>query len=421
MLSAKLEYMAPYKALFVAFLVVQTALSPALAAAKLSAKQQRANREAVMQASFHYIAGTASMVTSLEQFDKYFLSTLKPADRAAVLEKTKGLTKFPAVYVKNKDLVVDGGMNKLTIAWTGEGTKFLVNKAAWTFDSTKPLKGQIEALQKALDGNKSAFWFNQLVPEAEALAPLVGLLAGAAVGLLSGVVFNDLLLEAWCWTGVQTKNCIDLKRIKQGQLLENAPALDAVANQSGSDKKNILARWEFKDYSCPADNDGKDSYYRGRIRTVDLAEGKAVPKSNWFNTAAKFNPDGVPTDVIVTTGDTDVGAIDPTNPDTAKKLEVHMTFDPSTKKPISYRVPNPNYDPGSFLNNKRYITLKPGQQMTPEQVMMVASANDAVMAINYRIYNCVVQKVAADQQAGIDPGSPAQPKTGAEERATTAK
>jgi hypothetical protein len=90
-------------------------------------------------------------------------------------------------------------------------------------------------------------------------------------------------------------------------------------------------------------------------------------------------------------------------------LVIDIKFDPTKKKPISYRLPNPDYNENRDLLGSPTITLTPALKLTPEQKDAVERAKDIVKYINYRNYNCVAKQVEKEQQAGVVTGSPAQP------------
>src|SRR5690606_19668342 len=124
----------------------------------------------------------------------------------------------------------------------------------------------------------------------------------------------------------------------------------------------------------------------------------------WHNVLAKFNADGYPTDVIITDESVNPEKL---NPADNSKLVVHIAFDPTTSKPVSYRIPNPNYNKDSLLARPT-ISLTRLNELTPAQQELITNADDAIIVINWSLYRCVGDKVKREVTAGIDPGSPAE-------------
>jgi hypothetical protein len=123
--------------------------------------------------------------------------------------------------------------------------------------------------------------------------------------------------------------------------------------------------------------------------------------------AGKFSPEGYPTDIIITRDDTNPGSVDTTSVEGSEKLVIHITFDPTTKKPISYRVPNPDYNPAEDLLGKPTLTLMQNQKLSPEQADAIEKAKDLIRYINYRNYNCVSSEAEANKAQGVEVKSPA--------------
>lgn len=379
----------------------------ALAADAKAVKLKTPSRQQVVYSAFDFIVRQSAMVTSLKDFDRHLLYGMKKTDRKAVIKALAGQKEFPTFKRAGETLIVDNGIKKFELQWPDiMKNEFTINGVAWRYEAKKPFLPQYEALEKLVAGpKKNAFLFDQLVPTAEALfwIPVLMMLVGAAVG----VIGSDLAAEGWCWgvdmTSTQTQKCIDLKRSKEAALFQDAPALDAVSNQAGTDSSNILAKYEAQEWKCPTNNDGKEREYRGRLRMVETKDGKTTPTSNWFNVSAKFSPEGFPTDIVITRDNADPAA-EKTAPE---KLVIHITFDPSTKRPISYRVPNPNYNAAEDLLSKPTLTLMQNQKLSPEQADSIEQAKDLIRYINYRNYHCVTEQIEENQELGIPSVSPA--------------
>jgi hypothetical protein len=355
------------KSVLMSLVISQLAFGPVLASAAQAKRDQKAAQARFVRSTFNFIVRQSAMVTNAKEFNRSLLFMLKPADRKAIMGKLAKEKNFPTFRRVNETLVMDNGLKKYTLTWP-DATKheYEINGVKWSYNPAKPFLPQYETLEKALAAKKSAFIFDQLIPRAEALfwVPVLMMLVGAVVG----VVASDLAAEGWCW-GVEhwdavTQKCIDLQRSKESALFQDAPQLDAVSNQAGSDNSNVLAKFEAQDFQCPTNNDGKEREYRGRIRTVETKDGQTSPTSNWFNVSGKFSPEGYPTDIIITRDDTNPGSVDTTSVEGSEKLVIHITFDPTTKKPISYRVPNPDYNPAEDLLGKPTLTLMQNQKLS---------------------------------------------------------
>ncbi len=392
------------KALIHSLLIAQLSLGSQLAIAKPADK-----KASYVRATFDLIVAQSAMVKNAKDFERFLLYGMKPADRKAVTAALAKQKEFPTFKRVGDTLVVDNGLTKRSLRWPDiVKTEFEIEGVTWAYDSAKPFIPQYEKLQAAVAAKgKSASLFHLLVPEAEAVAflvPVLMMLAGAVVG----VVASDLATEGWCAavgaTESTTQKCIDLKKSKEGALFGDAPALDAVSNQAGSDNTNVLARFESQDWQCPTNSDGKPREYKGRIRTVETKDGQVTMTSNWFYVSAKFSPEGFPTDLIITR---QAGDVDSSSSEAKEQLVIHITFDPTTKKPLSYRIPNPAYNPAEDLLGKPTITLMQNQKLTPEQTDTIEKAKDLIRFINYRNYNCVAQQVEHNKTMGIETVSPA--------------
>lgn len=401
------------KSLVTTLLSLNLIFAPAVGMAaevRLTPAQKKASGPAMIRTMLDFIVFQSTLVETPADFAKYMLRGMNETDRKAVTQALASQKEFPSFQRIGDVLVVDNKMYKVEVRFLEIGKYDLeVNGIKWTYNPAEPFMPQFDKLQEKLKQKKNAAWF-QLVPEAEAvvwLAPLVPF-ALMAAGAIIGTLTSDVTKEGWCkWDPLVSASCAELRKQAEDALFKDAPALDAVSNQAGSDNRNILADYESDDWNCPTNNDGKDREYRGRIRKVETKDGKTTPISNWFNVVAKFTPQGLPTDLIITTDNADPATVDTSPKKSSGSLIIHIAFDPSKKKPISYRMPNPTYNGGRDLLGSPVVTLTPTQKLTPEQSSHVANAKGIVQLINFRNYNCVAKKIEKDQLAGISPTTPA--------------
>jgi hypothetical protein len=365
----------------------------------------------VTRAAFDYIVRQSAMVTSAREFEKYFLYGLKKSDRQAVMAHLKGVKVFPTFQRVGDSLLLGDAKHSYALKRLAVGRHLYdINGVKWEYDPALPLLAQVEKLQRRLLASKSTagLMLDQLLPRAEALwfVPVILMLVGAFVG----VAATDVFSEAWCWgvdqVGGTTQKCADLKRIKMAAMYGDAPTLDAVSNQAGSDNTNVLSHYEAREWKCPSNNDGKPREYRAALRVVETKGGATRAVSGWFNVVAKFNPQGFPTDVIISRGGSDPSTIDTKSGEGVGNLVLHIVFDPATKKPLTYRIPNPAFNPDKDLLGKPTLTLAVTQQLTPEQADVIEKAKDIIRYVNYRNYNCVAEQVESNQAAGIPSAAP---------------
>lgn len=407
-----------------AIVIVQLSLSYPLALAqpqktarKLSASEQAKYFENFRAALFEYVASQVSILESVEDLDRYFLKRLKEQDRKDLLVSIGPLKAMPTASRDKGNLVLEFDQEKFEISWPdARKYEFTINGTSFNYNPKQELKPQLEKFFKDAKGSKYYSWF-QVLPEAEADFGATAL--ACALAILLGVVLAEPIKATYCagveavgWTFLETEMCITLQKAQEERQFGDSPTLDAVANLAGHDDKNILARWEAEpqEKSCPSNNDGRPRAYENRIRTVEAKEGEKTAISGWFSVQAKFTAAGVPTDVIITRPNTELEKVDTTSRDANYQLEVHIAFDAKRKKPVSYRVPNPNYKKGASLLSSPTVSLNQTMKLSPEQKDMVAKAKDAVKFINYLANKCIVDRLVATQQMGIDPGSPTAPK-----------
>lgn len=366
------------------------------------------------RAIFDYVVDQSAIVQNHKDFERYLLFGLSRSDRQAVMSRLKTQTNYPSFQRWSDSLVLAHDGEKIEIKWPDiRRMTFEINGVKWDYDRSKAFISQYEVLEAKLKSKKvSLVPALEILPKAEATVAIQLLMMGAAT--IAGVVGSDVIKEVWCrYEPFGTQSCSDLRKAAEQELFEDAPSLDAVSNQAGSDSKNVLANFEAEDWVCPSNNDGKPREYRGRIRVIELKDGKRNAEP-WFNVVGKFNSQGFPTDVIIVPGDSDPSSINTkSNSSKYTNLVLHIVFDPSQKKPISYRWPDPTYDSKKDLLGSPNIILTPKQKLTPDQAARIDKAKDIVRYLNYRNYNCVVKKVEEQAQAGIDPGSPAISPTGA--------
>lgn len=379
----------------------------------LSKEERRLRSQKMVHAQFDFVVHQSAIVQTLQDFEKYLLFGFKAADRRAILRALKDQKDFPTFQRVGDALIADNGLKRYELKWTGGVNQFELNGAKWSYEPTKPFMPQYEDLQNRLKEKIGAgFRLPRFLPEAEALAWLAPV-ALMVVSGAAGVVVADSANELWCaWDPWSSATCSEIRKKQEENIFRDAPLLDAVSNQAGTDNKNILAAYESNDFNCPTNNDGKDREYRGRLRRVETKDGSTKPISDWFNVVAKFNPQGLPTDLIITRGNSDPSTLDTASKGAQQNLVIHIAFDPTKKKPISYRMPNLNYNASRDLLGSPTVTLSPVLRLTPEQKESVEKAKDIVKYINYRNYNCVAKQVEAEQLAGVPTASPTQPGSG---------
>ncbi len=377
---------------------------------KLTPAQKKAGDSALVRTMFDYVVSQSAIVENIRDFEKVMLKDFRSVDRKSIVQELAKQKYFPTFKRVGDSLIVDDGLRKVELRYLELGKfDFEVNGVKWTYDPAMPLIPQFEKLQNGLKEKKTAAWF-QFVPEAEAIvmAIPVGAIALMAVSGVIGAVTSDVTKEAWCkWDPLYSASCAELRKQADEAMYKDAPALDAVSNQVGAANSNILANYQPEDWTCPTNSDGKDREYRGRIRKVETKDGKTTPISNWFNVIAKFNPQGLPTDMIVSTDNADPAKVDIAPKKTSGNLIIHIVFEPTKKKPLGYRLPNPNYNPDRDLLGSPIMTLQPSMKLTAEQKLHVSKAQELITTINSQIYRCVGEKVQANQIAGIPTDQPA--------------
>jgi len=395
-------------------LVLQFVLSPAFVLARTpTAAEKQQLSDQIIKSVFDFAVDLSSLVETPRDFERYLLFGHKESDRRAIMRVLQHQKHFPTLQRMGTTLVLDSGVSRYDLKWLAVGTKeFEINGVKWVYDSEKPFMPQYETLARDIKKKKTAgIQWPQILPEAEAAFFIPALLMVGSIA--TGVIASDLINEAYCWSldrvNTPTQKCAEMKKKAEEAMFDDAPSLDAVSNQVGSDNTNVVARYESDEWKCPTNNDGKEREYRGRLRSVETKEGKTNPVSDWFNVVAKFNPKGFPTDLIISRSDSDPNTLDTTSKSGTEKLVIHIAFDPTKKKPISYRLPNPRYNPSRDLLGKPTINLMPTMKLEPGQKEAIERAKDIVRYINYRNYNCVAKQIEQNQLAGISTASPAEP------------
>ena len=395
-------------------LILQLALSPTTLWA--TSKLEPANINTLREAIFNHIVAQSMMIESAGDFDLAFFRHLNSNDRKDALAVIAKATSFPSFKRQDQKLVLTDGVWRIEAKWPNLSKKeFEINGVKWTYNPSKSLAEQVDALEIKLNKKKTAGWlFDEILPKAEAdggffSGPVIMMIVGALIGTTGGLLFRHPLLAAWClFFPTLSEECINLKRSQDELLYKDSPTADGVSKQAGADDKNIFASWEMQNESkCPSNNDGKDREYKAQLRTVKIEDGHKIPTSFWFNVLFKYTPTGIPTDMIITTQSADPATVVPKAKDLENKLEVHITFDPTTQKPIGYRIPNPKHNFSKLFGNTPTITLSQAMKLEPDQKKMISEFKDSVAFVNYLATKCVIEQVRAAQQVGIDAGSPA--------------
>ncbi len=401
----------------------QLALCPSLAIANTQPKtltdQQRKEKFSQLRAAaFDYIANQFMMTTTAEHYEKWLTNNLSPSDREEAVGAFKTIKKIQVVKRSKETLIFEADGKILQVTWPDPAKpNFKFNGAQLNYDFKKPFKVQFEDLATKLSHKKNAF-LQHLLPEAEAVAflPILYGLAAVLGGALLNSFAGDAAKHARCYltkgSAVDGQDCIDMRRAQTEASQAGMPAFDSVINLTGSNNSNVLSRFEGNDRQCPSNNDGKDRFYRGMVRTVRVENGVKTPSSDYVFTIVKFTAAGVPTDMIITKDFGDMNPADSGSQTNAKRLIAHIAFDPTTRRPVSYRIPNPvtPSDSAAGILHSPTLNLNLNMNLTPEQKDMISNTADIVRFSIYRVYNCVAQDTVAEQQAGIESGSPGAPK-----------
>jgi hypothetical protein len=404
-------------------LSAQLSLNSTMTFAALGDYERSVPLRRLANAMLDEVAQRSMMVRTLKDYDRVFLSGLPLKDRLALLGKLQGFEKFSTFKRLGSSLIWDNGLRRLEITWPDPRTStFEINGVKWVYNSREALLPQIERLKlKSLAPKNAYFIIQNLLPSAEA-EPLITLTAialmaiGALIGTIVGTALagpvGDMRDYFWCGTvqksGGTTKSCEDYQKSRKETALAKGPKFDAVSNQTATDKGNILSKYEGQDSKCPSENNGKDRQYSGRLRRVTLKDGKRVPTSPWINVLGKLNSKGMPTDFIFTTENVDPNSVNENSPDAINQLVVHVTFDPTEEKPVSYRFPSSDYGKKALADPT--ISLNVNMNLDAPQSQAIDEANDMVVFLNYRNYKCVEEKITSDLVAGVSSGSPVQPK-----------
>lgn len=381
--------------------------------------------EVARAATFRYIAAQLAVAKTEKDFEQLFLLGMNERDRKDALTFFKEMKHPLRAQRKGEELIFTSSNATVTVAWPDiSKAEFTFNGVPFKYDSKKPFKPQFEDLAKRMNikESKNAL-VDALLPSAEAAIwmPILYWAAGAAGAIIVGLVSstsNELSKPVVCWgtqgTPVDSPSCIAFRRDLARERQKGKVRIDAVKNLSGSDSRNILASFESVEFLCPSNSDGKDRYYRSRMRRVRVENGATTPSSDWFYVEMKLTAAGDATDLIVSSDNVRINPAETAKPENAKKLIVHIPFDPTDGYPAAYRVPDSNY--GRTGNGSRGVLETPTVNIIPttqdsEELRIIANADDITKYVNTKIYTCTARDLEVEVQAGIDPGSPVAPKT----------
>lgn len=393
--------------ILIANFALATPLTPQERAAKLT--------DGILQ----YIVNASMIVQTWEEIDQIFLKDLRPTDRADALKRMKKVKAPMVLRKKGNAIFVQDGMKKLEFKVVDlTKMQFEMNGIPWNYERKRDLGPQIDELIQKLNGKKTAGVF-QFIPEANADGVCLGLCLAAAATLVSlvvGVTFSKPITAFMCkfafpHVGIVTDDCVNIEKAEVEKLYKDEPTYSAVKKQSGADLRNILQKFEVENWVCPSNNDGKEREHRGRLRKVFLEDGKKIPDSEWVNFIVKIAPDGTPQDFYLTSPKVDPAKVGKLSVKSEfENLIVHAKFNAEKDKPMVYRVPNPDFDPTNFLSD-RFSHIKVGNQtLKTKEEQARQTARESLIFLEFQAYSCVAMKATADQQAGIDMGSPASPK-----------
>jgi len=407
--------------------LIHSILSFQLAASGTTIESTKLNK--LTDALYDFAVAESMLVRTPEDFDRLYLGGFRPDDRKQIYERIRTLKKFPTFRRKNDLLVMDDGLVRIEIKWNNlHPFDFTINGAKWTYDLTQNLVPQLDALKKS-QSHASYFW-RAVFPEAEAqpipVAVVKALLSNmgtaAATAAVAASVWAFITGPASAWSmslsckmemNKNLNGCLEIKKGQKAAALADAPKFDAVYNMSGSDKRNILSKFEGQDWVCPAENDGKPREYRGRIRPTEMVDGKQVPTSKWVEVEAKLTAKGVPTDFVFSKEGSDPKTLDPLSIEGAKNLITEVSFDATELKPIKYLIPNPDRPLDETLGDSPEAPTKSldrNMALSSKETADMKMFDDMIEFLNWRNYKCVEEKVTQDQAEGKDPGSPAAPK-----------
>ncbi len=410
-------------------LTLQLALSPFAAfaaspkAKPLSEKQVREKLDRLRVATFDYIANQFMVTRTPEEYETWLVPNLRPDDRKEAVNAFKQIKKLERVRRSMDTLIFQADGQTLKATWPDiRKPTLVINGVTFAYNETQPLKPQVEALlEKITTKNKNALWL-QLFPEADAAVQILPILywvgaafSGALVAHLSGEALKNGRCYLTQGTALDGDDCINLRKARMESQQAGMPAFDAVKNMSGSDNSNVLSKFEGPkwDRQCPSNNDGKDRFLKTQVRIVKAEGGVKKPTTDWVFVWVKLSPKGDPKDMVITSTPEELMPDNVNTEAGVKRLISHIAFDPTTNRPVSFRIPNPAAQnatgPAGILRSPT-LNLNLSMNLTPDQKDIIDNAADIVKWAIFRTYNCVAQEVVAEQQAGIESGSPAQPK-----------
>lgn len=398
-----------------------------------SSKQVREGLNQLRDATLQYLTNQLNTVRSAEDYQSWLAGNLSSEDRKEATLAFSKLKKIEPVRHTKDSLIFQADGKTVTLTWPDANhDTFALNGVEIKYDSSRSLKTQFEEWATKASSKRKNALLMQILPEADALAFLpilywVGTAAGGAfVGTIVAGATGETFKNARCWitkgTELDGDDCINMRKARLEAQQAGMPTFDAVKNMSGSDSSNVLSKFEGPQYDqqCPSNNDGKDRFLKTAVRTVRAEGGKKIPTSDWVYVWVKLNAKGEPQDMILSSTPELLKPEMTTTAAGAERLIAHIAFDPTTNRPVSFRVPNPEsgkHGSAGILVSPT-LNLNLAMNLKPEQKDIINNAVDIVKWVIYRTYNCVTQNVVAEQQAGIASGSPAQPKTETEPKAT---
>jgi hypothetical protein len=334
-----------------------------------------------------------------------------------MLKQLRIVKFFPSWNHAKSGISFHDGPVRLTLEWPDPARpEFLINGVKWTYHSSERLVPQIEKLEIELRKKSVAENIREMVlPSAYACGPPCVILVGA-IGVVVATMLADPIKAINCKLNLVTSvDCTNLKKAKEQELYKNEPRFTAIKDQIGTHGQNVLFQFESEEWVCPTTNDGQERRYLGRIRTIEVKDGKKTPISEWDKVALKLKADGTLEDIMVTDNNTDPERLDVYSPAAKDHLIVHIPYDPSNEKPLGYRVPNEEFGPNKKIDTPPTVLLTPlSDNMTPKQKEQMDLYRDLAKYLNLDSYKCVLSRTTDEKDKGINAGSPADPKPDAD-------
>lgn len=267
-----------------------------------------------------YIQRFNSEIHTGTDMEKAFFMKLKEKDRNEVRPILEKLTEVPKLSRDGDMLVFTFKTGTVYVKWPDlRRSQFYLGKTSWAFDSSSPLKFQIELFDQKVKAEakrpqQTSSIFDLLIPRAEALAPLAAIgvgiawcasnpsctfvvlgLAGSVIGGYGGDIkegtykltcasIAGLGFKPWDSTGV----CRPWKLDQDNQV-----KLNRAKGVARPEKLDPNLRWVVAGKpECPPKNDKGDevfSAWMAEVKKDDKGEWKAV---GWFRFEGKLNPKG---------------------------------------------------------------------------------------------------------------------------------